>query len=99
MTTHRPYFVYITASANRRALYVGVTNDLRRRMREHKSGDGFGFTSRYRVNRLVWFEPYDGPVSAIAREKQLKAGNREKKLALIEAMNPGWIDLSIDLRD
>ena len=80
-----------------RVLYVGVTNDLRRRVQEHKDGATEGFTKRYRVNRLVWAEEAATMDAAIAREKQLKRWRREKKIALIEAMNPEWDDLATTL--
>ncbi|WP_420127805.1 GIY-YIG nuclease family protein [Longimicrobium sp.] len=87
------YYVYILASV-RRTLYVGMTNDLRRRVYQHKTGAVTGFTSRYRVNRLVYFELADSAEAAIVREKQLKGWLRQRKLALIESMNPEWEDLS-----
>jgi putative endonuclease len=84
--------VYILASKSR-VLYVGMTNDLRRRMFEHRAAAS-GFTSRYRVNRLVYFEVTENPAAAIAREKELKGWRRTKKRALIEATNPSWDDLA-----
>ena len=80
-----------------RVLYTGVTNDLRRRAYEHRSGHGGGFTSRYSVTKLVYYEACADPQSAIAREKQLKAGTRQRKLDLIEGMNPEWRDLYEEL--
>jgi putative endonuclease len=71
-----------------------MTNDLERRVVEHKEGRIPGFTAQYHCNRLVWYERYTSPGSAIAREKQLKGWRRSKKLALIEHENPTWIDLS-----
>jgi putative endonuclease len=71
-----------------------VTNDLTRRVYEHRPGQGGGFTSRYRVNQLVYYEACGDVRAAIAREKQVKGGSRQKKVDLIEAMNPGWRDLS-----
>lgn len=90
---HRRYHVYIMASLSR-VLYIGMTGDLRRRVREHKSGQIPGFTKRYRVKRLVYVEEYASIEEAIRREKQLKAWRREKKLRLIEAANPSWQDLA-----
>jgi putative endonuclease len=90
--THR-YFVYLMASRSR-VLYVGVTNDLYRRVREHQDGAVPGFTSRYRVVHLVHFEETGSVTEAIAREKQIKGWLRAKKIALIEAGNPEWEDLS-----
>jgi putative endonuclease len=87
----KQYYVYILASRSR-TLYVGVTNDLERRLSEHRlSGDSF--TRRYLIDRLVYFEVTDNPSSAIAKEKQIKAYRRSKKTALVESMNPGWDDL------
>jgi putative endonuclease len=87
------YYVYIVASISR-TLYIGVTNDLRRRVYQHKMGNIPGFTARYKVNRLVYFESAEEAEAAIAREKQLKGWVRRRKLALIEAENPEWNDLS-----
>ena len=91
----RNYYVYITASISR-VLYIGVTNDLVRRTYEHKNGLVQGFTKRYKVDRLVYFEECGDVVAAIAREKQLKGWKREKKIALIESINPAWNDLSLE---
>jgi predicted GIY-YIG superfamily endonuclease len=85
--------VYIMASRRNGTLYVGVTSDLARRAYEHRIGLGDGFTARYGCKTPVWYEGYERMEEAIAREKQLKAGNRARKLALIEAMNPLWKDL------
>ena len=85
--------VYIMASQRNGTLYVGVTSDLSRRAFEHRTGAIEGFSRSYGCKLLVWFEPYDRMDEAIAREKQLKAGSRAKKLALIEASNPDWADL------
>jgi putative endonuclease len=87
------YFVYILASV-RRTLYTGMTSDLRGRVYQHKTGAIPGFTSRYKVNRLVYFEPAEDALAAIAREKQLKGWTRQRKIALIESVNPEWEDLS-----
>ena len=87
------YFVYILASATRR-LYVGVTNDLFRRVFEHKCGTGSRFTRRYGITRLVCIESTSSIRDAIAREKQIKGWLRCKKIQLIETQNPGWTDLS-----
>ena len=89
----RSFYVYIVASW-RRVLYVGVTNDLVRRVWEHKEKVHEGFTSKYNVNRLVYYEETADVLAAIAREKQIKGWLRAKKVALIEGMNPGWEDLS-----
>ncbi len=87
------WFVYILASRPHGTLYVGVTNDLLRRVWEHRNAEVPGFTKRYRVHRLVWFEAHDSIEAAIRREKRLKRYRRAWKIALIEAMNPGWRDL------
>ena len=90
----RLYYVYLLASRSR-VLYTGVTNNLARRLREHRLGDRQGFTKKYKVHRLVLFECFRDPRAAIAREKQIKAWRREKKVALIEAENPTWEDLAV----
>ncbi len=89
--------VYILASRGG-TIYIGVTSDLQRRVHEHREGLVPGFTSRYNVTRLVYFEEFPTMLEAIAREKQLKGWRREKKVTLIEAMNPRWRDLSEDWR-
>ena len=88
------YYVYMMMSSSRRALYTGVTNNLDRRVMQHKSGALPGFSSDYCTHRLVWFERYSYIQHAIAREKQIKGWTRAKKLALILAENPEWADLS-----
>jgi putative endonuclease len=85
--------VYIMASSRHGTLYVGVTSRLSARVWQHKTGAMVGFTSRYAVHLLVWYEVHEEMLAAIAREKQLKAGSRLKKLQLIENMNPQWRDL------
>ena len=87
------YFVYMLASQKNGTLYVGVTNDLIRRVHEHKSKVVPGFTSQYGVDRLVWFDQTDSVESAIAAEKRLKRWKRAWKVALIEKANPEWRDL------
>jgi len=89
----RECFVYILANKMRR-VYVGVTNDLERRVWEHRTKSFVGFTSRYNIDRLVWYESADDIAAAISREKEIKAWRREKKLQLIEAENSGWNDLA-----
>ena len=91
----RTYYVYIMASRSR-VLYAGVTNDLARRVNEHKLGLNAGFTRRYRVTRLVYFEEYADIRDAIAREKVIKGWRRSRKTCLIEARNPTWEDLAKD---
>jgi putative endonuclease len=88
-----PYYVYLMPSGRHGTLYLGVTNDLVRRAYEHKTKAVPGFTSRYSIDRLVWFECYDDPVNAIAQEKKLKKWRREWKVQLIEKQNPEWFDL------
>jgi putative endonuclease len=89
------YHVYILASATG-VLYVGVTNDLERRVAQHKESRLPGFTKRYGVSRLVYFEPFGDVRNAISREKEIKGWRREKKLALIRSANPTFRDLSRD---
>ena len=91
------FYVYIMASQRNGTLYVGVTNDLVRRAYEHKEGLVEGFTSRYDVKSLVFFEQHDEPRSAIQREKNIKHWSRAWKLALIERDNPDWRDLFDDI--
>jgi putative endonuclease len=87
------FYVYIVATDRNGTLYVGVTNDIARRGFEHRQGNGSVFTRRYGVKRLVWMEPHESIVEAIAREKQIKGWNRDWKLRLIERDNPQWLDL------
>lgn len=88
-----PGYVYILANRKKGTLYVGVTNDLVRRVFEHKNKLTEGFTSKYDISRLVYYEVTEYKIAAIEREKQIKAGSREKKVKLIETMNPEWKDL------
>ena len=92
--THE-YFVYILSSKTRR-LYVGMTNNLARRVEQHKAHEVAGFTSRYNIDRLVYYEVTDDVHAALEREHQIKDWRREKKVALIESVNPSWRDLSVD---
>lgn len=87
------YYVYILSSQSK-TLYIGVTNDLHRRVFEHKTKAIIGFTSKYNIARLVYFEDSERIEDAIAREKQLKGWTRAKKIVLIESANPEWEDLS-----
>jgi putative endonuclease len=93
----KTYHVYIMASASR-VLYIGVTGDLLRRVREHKEMRIPGFTTRYRVTELVYFEPFGDIRIAIAREKQIKGWLRTRKIALIDSFNPRWRDLAPGLQ-
>ena len=87
------YWVYILASRVDGTLYIGVTNDLVRRVYEHREGFADGFTKKHAVHRLVHFEQFDDVENAIRREKRLKSWNRSWKIRLIEEANPNWIDL------
>ena len=91
------YYVYLLASRKHGTLYLGVTNNLVRRGHEHRTKAVEGFTARYGVDKLVWFEIYDDVATAIAREKELKKWRRDWKTRLIEEQNPGWIDLYLKL--
>jgi putative endonuclease len=86
-------YVYLLASKPRGTLYIGVTNDLARRVWEHKTKAVGGFTLKYDVTRLVYFEKYEDPILAITREKQMKKWLRAWKVSLIESANPHWADL------
>ena len=90
------YFVYILTNENNRVMYVGVTNNLQRRLYEHKDGVIEGFTKTYNEHKLVYYETSLDVRAAITREKQLKGWTRAKKNALVETMNPQWKDLSLD---
>jgi len=87
------YYVYILASQRNGTLYIGITNDLKRRVFEHKVGLIEGFTKAYKVNQLVYFEQTSDVRSAIEREKRLKEWKRQWKIELVEKENPAWIDL------
>ena len=88
------YYVYILASRRYGTIYIGVTNNLAKRIGEHRAGKGSKFVREYGVLRLVYVESFDRPNEAIAREKQLKKWNRDWKIRLIETDNPEWCDLS-----
>ena len=85
--------IYIMANKRNGTLYTGVTSDLIKRGYQHKQGQIAGFTKEYGCHQLVYYEQYETMMAAIEREKQIKAGSRKKKLALIESINPNWIDL------
>ncbi len=91
------FFVYILASRRNGTLYIGMTDDLPRRIEAHKAGAVPGFTKKYRVNTLVWFEAHETREAAFIRERRLKKWNRQWKLELIESRNPDWRDLSLDI--
>ena len=89
----RQYYIYILSNQNNSVLYVGITNDLVRRIYEHKNKLCQGFTKKYNIDKLVYYEICIDPISAITREKQIKGGSRKKKELLIESMNVEWVDL------
>ena len=91
--TPKEYFVYILTNISNTVLYVGVTNNLIRRIFEHKNKLSVSFSKKYNTNKLVYFETYSDPESAILREKQIKGGSRQKKLDLIKRQNPSFNDL------
>lgn len=93
------YFVYIMASKPKGATYIGMTSDLSRRVYEHRLGLIDGYTKRFHIKKLVYYEIYDEVILAIEREKKLKKWRRDWKLALIEARNPQWNDLYPSLND
>ena len=93
----KQYYVYILTNKRNNVLYTGVTNDLQRRVYEHREKLGEGFTAKYNVNKLVYYEETESIEAAIMREKQIKGGSRQKKVDLIEGMNPHWKDLYKDL--
>ena len=87
------YHVYIITNRYNTVLYTGITSDLKIRIWDHKNKQNNGFSARYNLNKLVFYETFRDPLAAINREKQIKAGSRAKKVYLIMEMNPGWIDL------
>ena len=88
------WFVYIITNYKSTVLYIGITNNLVRRINEHRQGVGSKFSKKYRLYKLVWFEEFTSPLEAIEAEKRLKGWRREKKVHLIEERNPNWSDLS-----
>ena len=96
MMVVKKYYVYIMTNRTR-TLYIGVTNDLERRVMEHKLKLMPGFTSKYNITQLIWYQDFDDINQAIAAEKTMKAWRRSKKIALIEEMNPDWTDLAANL--
>ena len=93
----KTYCVYILTNRYNTVLYTGVTGDLKARVHQHREKLIPGFTARYHVSRLVYYQVADSPSAAIAREKQIKAGSRQKKIDLINRVNPGWRDLYDDI--
>jgi putative endonuclease len=89
------YYVYILTTKLNTVLYTGITNDIKRRLFEHKTGANDGFTKKYHVHKLVYFEVFDSVDLAIAREKQIKGYSRDKKIKLIEAKNSEWKELLV----
>jgi len=92
----KSYYVYILTNWDSSVMYIGVTNDLERRLFEHKNKLVPGFSSKYKIDKLVYYEETPDVKAAIAREKQLKSWRREKKSALVASVNPEWKDLSDD---
>jgi putative endonuclease len=90
------YWLYILTNKHRTTLYIGITNNIQRRLYQHRYGEVEGFTKRYHLNRLVWFEHFGNVKDAIACEKKLKRWRRSRKIALVEQTNPRWLDLSDD---
>jgi putative endonuclease len=94
MAEEKHYYVYLLTNWNNKVMYVGITNDLVRRLYEHKNKLVSGFTKKYNVHKLVYFEETSDVISALAREKEIKKWRREKKNKLVLSVNPGWNDLS-----
>ena len=93
MINNKQYYVYLISNKNNTTIYTGITSDIKRRIWEHKNKITKGFSSKYNLHKLLYYEIYNDPENAIIREKQIKSGSREKKIELIESMNPKWIDL------
>jgi len=98
MTVGKQYCVYIMTNAHHTVLYTGVTNDLPRRVYEHRNGLGSVFVKKYNVHKLVYYQIGDDIHSVIAREKQIKGGSRKKKIELINSLNPEWKDLYEEIK-
>jgi putative endonuclease len=93
----KQYFIYIMTNKSNKVLYTGVTNDLKGRVYQHREKLVDGFTKKYNVMKLVYYEVFEDPENAILREKQIKAGSRQKKISLINNFNKEWIDLYNEL--
>jgi putative endonuclease len=91
------YYIYIMTNKNNAVLYTGITSDLKRRIYEHREKLAEGFTKKYNLTKLVYYEVFQDSLNPIQREKQIKSGARKKKVALINDMNPAWKDLGEDL--
>jgi putative endonuclease len=91
---NKQYFLYLMTNPHNTVIYTGVTSNLHKRIFQHKEKTLKGFSAKYNLKKLVYYEAFDDPVNAIVREKQIKAGSREKKIRLIESINPNWMDLS-----
>lgn len=89
----RQYYIYVLSNYLNTVLYIGITNNLQRRAWEHMQESNPGFTKKYHLQKLVYYEIYEDANSAITREKQIKAGNRKKKIDIINSFNPDWKDL------
>ena len=96
MSTERKYYVYLLVNWNNKVIYVGMTSDLQKRIYEHKHKLVKGFTEKYNVNKLVYYEETTDVHTALAREKEIKKWRREKKDNLVKTMNPRWRDLSLE---
>jgi putative endonuclease len=94
MTNEHQYYVYLLTNWNNKVMYAGVTSDLKRRLFEHRNKSVKGFTEKYNIHKLVYYEATSDVMSAIAREKEIKKWRREKKNRLVETINPDWKDLS-----
>ena len=94
---NKQYYVYILTNKHNKVLYTGITSDLKRRVYEHKEKAVSGFTKKYNVSKLVYYEIFQDPENAILREKQIKAGSRQKKIDLINSENEEWLDLYMGL--
>jgi putative endonuclease len=93
----KKYYIYILTNKSNTVLYTGVTNNLKRRIYEHKEKFVADFTKKYNLTKLVYYETYEDVFNALNREKQIKAGSRLKKIALVKSINPRWNDLYYDL--
>ncbi|NLK52768.1 MAG: GIY-YIG nuclease family protein [Syntrophomonadaceae bacterium] len=93
------YYVYIMTNYSNKVLYTGVTNNLERRVYEHRNKLISGFTEKYNVNKLIYYESTTDVKAAITREKQIKGWTRQKKINLIESMNPKWMDLFVTMEE